>query len=122
MLNIASRLDVMSRLGRAMSDPTRARILLALLDGPAYPAEIAQTLELTRPNVSNHLGCLRGCGLVIAQPEGRRTRYEISDAHLAAALESLLEVTLAVDEGEPCRDAGCTVPGCCASCGSDDAL
>lgn len=32
MLTIASRLDVMNRLGRAMADPTRSRILLSLLD------------------------------------------------------------------------------------------
>ena len=36
MLTIASRLDVMNRLGRAMADPTRSRILMTLLDGPSY--------------------------------------------------------------------------------------
>lgn len=113
MLTIASRLDVMNRLGRAMSDPTRSRILLLLLERPGYPAVIARELELTRSNVSNHLGCLRGCGIVIAQPEGRQTRYEIADPHLAAALTSLVEVTLAVDESLPCVDPGCTVAGCC---------
>ncbi len=58
MLTIASRLDVMNRLGRAMADPTRSRILLTLLDGPSYPAVLAQSLDLTRSNVSNHLSCL----------------------------------------------------------------
>ncbi|MBW3568468.1 MAG: helix-turn-helix domain-containing protein, partial [Proteobacteria bacterium] len=32
----------MTRLGRALADPTRCRILLALLDGPQYPAQLAQ--------------------------------------------------------------------------------
>ena len=59
MLTIASRLDVMNRLGRALADPTRSRIILTLLDHPAYPAELARALDLTRPNVSNHLACLR---------------------------------------------------------------
>src|SRR5699024_2713631 len=58
MLTIASRLDVMNRLGRALADPTRSRIILTLLDHPAYPAELARDLDLTRPNVSNHLACL----------------------------------------------------------------
>lgn len=117
VLTIASRVDVMSRLGRAMSDATRSRILLALLDQPGYPARLAEELELTRTNVSNHLACLRGCGIVVAVPEGRRTRYEIADPHLARALSALVNVTLAVDEGEPCLDPSCTVPGCCADCG-----
>ena len=63
MLTIASRLDVMNRLGRALADPTRSRIILTLLDHPAYPAELARDLDLTRPNVSNHLACLRDCGI-----------------------------------------------------------
>lgn len=57
MLTITSRLDVMNRLGRAMADPTRSRILLSLLDSPDYPAVLARDLGLTRTNVSNHLAC-----------------------------------------------------------------
>lgn len=96
-----------------MADPTRSRILLHLLDAPGYPAQLASDLDLTRTNVSNHLACLRGCGIVVAEAEGRRTRYEIADAHLTRALEHLVEVTLAVDAGEPCTDADCDVPLCC---------
>ncbi|MFT8637994.1 MAG: metalloregulator ArsR/SmtB family transcription factor [Pseudoclavibacter sp.] len=115
MLTIASRLDVMNRLGRAMADPTRSRILMTLLGGPSYPAVLSRELELTRSNVSNHLSCLRDCGIVVAEPEGRQTRYEIADPHLTAALTSLVDVTLAVDENAPCVDSSCTVPGCCGA-------
>lgn len=110
---MASRLDVMNRLGRAMADPTRSRILMRLLDEPAYPAGIADALGLTRQNVSNHLTCLRDCGIVVAEPQGRQARYEIADAHLAQALEGLMNVVLAVDTAAPCMDDRCTVPGCC---------
>ncbi|MEV4622410.1 metalloregulator ArsR/SmtB family transcription factor [Asanoa sp. NPDC049573] len=113
MLTSAPRLDVMARLGRAMTDPTRSRILLTLLAGPSYPAVLARELELTRSNVSNHLACLRGCGIVVAIPEGRQTRYEISDPHLARALESLVNVVLAVDDGTPCMNEACDLPLCC---------
>lgn len=105
----------MNRLGRALADSTRSRILISLLDEPGYPAKLARDLELTRTNVSNHLACLRGCGMVVAAPEGRRTRYEIADPHLAAALTALVEVTLSVDENAPCVDPACTVAGCCTS-------
>lgn len=104
----------MNRLGRAMADPTRSRILMTLIEGPGYTAELARDLNLTRSNVSNHLACLRGCGLVVSVPEGRQTRYEIADAHLAGALADLMNVVLAVDEGAPCMNDHCTVPGCCA--------
>ncbi|SJM66907.1 Transcriptional regulator, ArsR family [Frigoribacterium sp. JB110] len=106
-------MDAMNRLGRAMADPTRSRILLELISGPGYPAQLARELGLTRTNVSNHLTCLRGCGIIVAEPEGRQTRYEIADPHLTAALMALVDVTLAVDEHVPCIDPACTVPGCC---------
>ncbi|WP_083365250.1 Cd(II)/Pb(II)-sensing metalloregulatory transcriptional regulator CmtR [Microterricola viridarii] len=113
MPTTTSRLDVMNRLGRAMADPTRSRILMALLSGPGYPAELADMLGLSRQNVSNHLTCLRDCGIVTAEPEGRQTRYEISDPHLTRSLTALVDVVLAVDESAPCIDASCPVPGCC---------
>jgi DNA-binding transcriptional ArsR family regulator len=113
MLTMAPRVDVMNRLGRAMADPTRSRILFSLLQQPGYPAKLARELELSRTNVSNHLACLRGCGIVVAEPEGRQTRYEIADPHLTAALTALVDVTLAVDENVPCVDPACAIPGCC---------
>lgn len=88
---------------------------MTLLERPAYPAELARDLKLTRSNVSNHLTCLRDCGIVIAEPEGRQTRYEIADPHLSRALNALVDVTLAVDESAPCLDPECTIDGCCTS-------
>lgn len=74
---------------------------------------LADELGLTRSNVSNHLACLRGCGIVVAVPEGRATRYEIADGHLSRALLGLLDVVLAVDDGTDCTDEDCDVPLCC---------
>lgn len=88
---------VLARFGHALSDMTRARLLLALREGPGYPSDLAELLGVTRQNLSNHLACLRGCGLVVAVPEGRRSRYELADPRLAHALGDLLGVVLAVD-------------------------
>lgn len=102
--------DVLARFGHAISDPTRARLMLALREQPGYPAELAELLGTTRQNLSNHLACLRGCGLVIAAQEGRRTRYELADPRLAHALGDLLGVVLAVDP-QACPAA--EHEGCC---------
>jgi DNA-binding transcriptional ArsR family regulator len=104
MLKCETRDHALARLGRALADATRCRILVALLDGTAYPAQLADALGLSRSNVSNHLACLRGCGLVVATYEGRQVRYTIADAHLARALEELVKVVLAVDTEQPCVD------------------
>ena len=106
--------DAMVRVGRAMGDATRVRILLALVEAPRHPSELADALALTRPNVSNHLACLRGCGLVVAEPEGRRTRYALADRHLATAIAALTDTVLAVDAGTTSDDPDCLQRGCCA--------
>jgi DNA-binding transcriptional ArsR family regulator len=97
VVQVATHGQVLARFGHALSDPTRARVLLALKDGAAYPAELADLLGVSRQSLSNHLACLRGCGLVAAVPEGRRVRYELADPKLAHAITDLLGVVLAVD-------------------------
>jgi DNA-binding transcriptional ArsR family regulator len=104
MLTCETRETALARLGRALADPTRCRILIALLDGHGYPAQLAENLQLTRSNVSNHLSCLRGCGLVVATYQGRQVRYELADPHLKRAISELLDVVLAVEPGPDCAD------------------
>jgi DNA-binding transcriptional ArsR family regulator len=95
-----------ARLGHALADPTRAGILLALRDAPAYPSDLADVLEVSRQVMSNQLACLRGCGLVESIPDGRRSWYRLTDAHLTSALDELLRVVLYV-EPDCCDNEGC---------------
>jgi ArsR family transcriptional regulator, cadmium/lead-responsive transcriptional repressor len=102
VLATASSAAVLARFGHALSDPTRCRLLLALREGPAYPADLADGLGVSRTNLSNHLACLRGCGLVVAVPEGRRSRYELADGRLAHALADLVQLATAIDPDAVC--------------------
>ena len=78
--------------------------MLALLDSPAYSGVLADRLGLSRANTSNHLTCLRGCGLVVAEPQGRQVRYELADPSLRHALADLAGVILAIDGAASCID------------------
>jgi ArsR family transcriptional regulator, cadmium/lead-responsive transcriptional repressor len=93
---VATCLDMstLSRIGLALADPTRRRVLVHLIDGPAYPAEMAEEFATSRANLSNHLTCLRECGLVTATAEGRRVRYDLADQRLAEALRILAALDL----------------------------
>lgn len=86
--------STLGRIGRALADQSRQRLLLGLLDGPRYPSDLAVETGLGRTNVSNHLTCLRECGIVVPTAEGRRVRYEISSHGLVEALRSLTAVDL----------------------------
>jgi len=96
-MHVSSSTDALARFGHALSDPTRTRVLLALREGSAYPADLAELAGVTRQAMSNHLACLRGCGLVVAVPEGRRSRYELADARIGHALGDLIALALVVD-------------------------
>lgn len=96
-METSSTLDTLERVGTALADPTRRRILLRLLEGAAYPADLADALGAGRSNVSNHLACLRGCGLVRAEREGRQVRYELASPRLAHALADLVDLDLQVE-------------------------
>lgn len=97
----------LARLGHALSDATRASVLLALREAPACPSDLADALGVSRQVMSNQLACLRGCGLVEAVPEGRRTWYRLADPHLAPALDEMLRVVLHV-EPDCCAGGACT--------------
>lgn len=100
----------LTRFGHALSDETRARILLLLLEGPAHPSDLAERIGASRQSTSNHLACLRGCGLVVAVPQGRRVRYELADPRLARALADLHDLVLVIDPG---ACAAMVEDGCC---------
>jgi ArsR family transcriptional regulator, cadmium/lead-responsive transcriptional repressor len=93
-VSTAIDLETLARIGMALADPTRRRVLVHLTGGPGYPAEMAEEFGTSRPNLSNHLACLRECGLVTATAEGRRIRYDLSDARLADGLSILAALDL----------------------------
>ena len=89
MLNLSrpKTIELQAKLFRGFSDPSRLSILEALRDGPQTVTEIVRATGLTQPNVSNHLACLRDCGLVSAEPQGRFVHYKFGDARVAQLLE-----------------------------------
>jgi len=93
MISTPSKIDLQAKLFRGFGDPSRLGILAALRNGPLTVSEIVEATGLSQPNVSNHLGCLRDCGLVIAEQEGRYVTYHLSDdrvGELLSLAESLL--------------------------------
>lgn len=111
MLTIAPEVEVLARFGRALADPIRCQLLLTLRDAPAYPSDLADRIGVSRTRLSNHLACLRDCGLVVAVPDGRRTRYELADERLGHALDDLRTAVVAVETDRTCPDT--ETKGCC---------
>ena len=68
----------------ALGDPTRRAILDRLRQGPRSVGELAETLPVSRPAVSQHLRVLRDARLVSERREGTRRIYGVAPEGLAA--------------------------------------
>lgn len=64
---------------RALSEPTRLKILRRLFAGEASVGEILEAVGGTQANVSKHLAVLHGSALVTRRKDGTRTVYRIAD-------------------------------------------
>ena len=84
---------------RGFSDASRLAILRALLDRPCTVGEIVERTGLSQSNASNHLGCLRDCGLVTTEQNGRFVVYALSDKRIARLLRLADEILADVAKG-----------------------
>jgi DNA-binding transcriptional ArsR family regulator len=62
----------------ALGDPTRRAIFERLAERPSAVGELAGSLPISRPAVSQHLKVLKEAGLVIDEPRGTRRIYRIN--------------------------------------------
>lgn len=84
--------DVVDR-HKTLGNPVRLRILRLLCGGPLYVCEIATILDLAPSTVSEHLSCLRRCGLVDERKEGRWVQFhQTLPAEMVRELEEIRPV------------------------------
>ncbi|MDX2008504.1 MAG: metalloregulator ArsR/SmtB family transcription factor [Meiothermus sp.] len=67
---------------KALSDPTRVRLVLLLSKTPHTVGALVEALEQPQSTVSRHLAILRAAGLVSTQRQGTSVHYQLSDTHL----------------------------------------
>lgn len=92
-------IELQAKFFRGFADPSRLSILEALRAGPLPVSEIVRLTGLSQPNVSNHLGCLRDCGLVKAEQRGRFVYYQLSDQRIEQLLRLADELLADVAKG-----------------------
>ena len=72
--------DALDELFRGFADPTRLRLLNALVPGPLCVSDLVEILALPQPLVSRHLAYLRRVGLVQVERDAKYARYSIARA------------------------------------------
>ncbi len=72
----------LAELFRALSDPSRVRIIAALIDGETNVGALAEIVGISESAVSHQLRTLRQMRLVRARKQGREVYYAIDDDHV----------------------------------------
>ncbi len=87
-----ARVDRAAATFRLLSDPTRLRILAALVRGERSVSELADDVGANPPAVSQHLAKLRAARVVDSRRQGNRILYAAPDGRVADLLAEALAV------------------------------
>lgn len=90
-------------LAKALSDPARVRVLLALRDGELCLCHLIALLELSPSTVSKHLDVLHRAGLVARRKEGRWCHFTLATRGAPAVRGALRWVAASLGESEEAR-------------------
>jgi len=86
-----SDLDVKAKFLRGFSDKSRLQILESIKNKEKTVSEIVQDLQGNQSNISQHLACLKGCGIIKGRQEGKYMYYSLRDEKVNELL-SLFDV------------------------------
>lgn len=94
----------MSEIFKALSDPTRRKILELLRAGPMRAGDVADNFEVSKATLSAHLAVLRQAGLVSSERQGKSIIYSLrmsvlEDGLLSFAKTFGLHVSESPEEG-----------------------
>jgi len=78
----------------ALSDPSRVRMLTALMQGEQSVSELAELVGISESAISHHLRGLRQMRLVRARKAGRQVFYSLDDDHIQDLLQRGLDHVL----------------------------
>jgi len=81
----------LAQLFKALSDPSRVRIISALSETELCVHDLSAALGMSQSAVSHQLRSLRGMHLVRHRKEGRHVYYQLDDEHISALFRGGLE-------------------------------
>ena len=78
-----------SRIFKALSDPTRLKIIKLLSVRDMCVCEIMAALDLTQPTASHHLNLLESAGLLSDRREGKWVFYALANPKILSAISKI---------------------------------
>jgi len=76
---------------KALSDPTRRKVLQLLRERDMTPSEILEKLPVSQPTLSHHLDILKRADLVTCEREGQFIRYSLNMSVLDMTFDYMMQ-------------------------------
>lgn len=76
---------------KAIGDPTRLKIVLALMKEELCVCDLAALIKVTVSGISHQLRILRGLRIVLNRKEGKMVYYSLADNHIASLVSQAQE-------------------------------
>jgi DNA-binding transcriptional ArsR family regulator len=83
--------ETVNEVYRALSDPTRRRVLALLRERDMTAGELAGQFELSAPTMSGHFNVLKEAGLIQADRQASTITYRLNVSVLEEAMTALLD-------------------------------
>ena len=81
----------LSNFFKALSDPTRRKILQLLKEKDLTPTDLLEKLSVTQPTLSHHLDILKRAGLIHGEREGQFIRYSLNMSVLDMTIDYIMQ-------------------------------
>ncbi|MBM7603138.1 DNA-binding transcriptional ArsR family regulator [Metabacillus crassostreae] len=85
--------DMKVKFLRGFADKTRIQILEAIKSEEKTVSQIVKELNGNQSNISQHLTCLKGCGLIVGRQEGKYVFYSLASEQIRELL-TMFDVVL----------------------------
>ncbi|WP_294746718.1 metalloregulator ArsR/SmtB family transcription factor [uncultured Exiguobacterium sp.] len=102
MERLLDPLEMKVRVVHGFSNKTRLQILESLAEGEKTVTEIVTAVQGNQSNISQHLACLKGCGLIRKRTQGKFGYYSLRNETVRDLLRSFGDLTLEIGRESAC--------------------
>ena len=99
------QIEVYTKFFHGLSNPTRYRIILSLIDNPKNVGELAEDVGCSQSLISMQLKCLKWCNYVKSIKDGKNIYYSISDKRIV----DLVKLGQSITEGNTDKICNCEI-------------
>ncbi|MBH5318635.1 winged helix-turn-helix transcriptional regulator [Paenibacillus sp. GSMTC-2017] len=96
------QLELQAKFIRGFSDKTRLAILHLLLHEEKTVTQIVDELQGNQSNISQHLSCLKGCGIIVSRQDGKFVYYSLRNEQVRTMLITIGSLFEQVQEEAKC--------------------